>query len=122
MYRFNLKEACLLDVSGELSPAAHKELFAYISQNPAARLEYESILRRYSRLQSLPIPEPSAEQRARIPAEIKASIRRTIKQQKLASAHPLRRHWALTGVAAIAAGLLVTVCIGLGLRALQSHQ
>src|SRR3954470_11143737 len=112
MYRFNLKEACLLDVSGELSPAAQKELFAYISQNPNARLEYESIRRRFDRLQSLPIPEPSAEQRARIPAEIKASIRHTIKQQKLATAHPMRKHWALSGIAAIAAGVMVTASIG----------
>ena len=112
MTRWNLKQASLLELSGELSSAARAKLFEYLRRNPVANSEFQSLRENLQLLQSLPIPEPSAAQRRTIPATIKNAL-----QQKFANmaivGRPRRRltliRYALAGSAAIAAAFLVAM-------------
>ena len=73
MDNLNLKQTCLLEVSGELTTGARRRLFDEISHDPTACMQYEAVRSAFSILDLLPIPEPSAEERRLIPARIKAA-------------------------------------------------
>jgi hypothetical protein len=70
----DLKQKCLLELSGELPPAARKELIHQISNDPEACNTYESVRENYSLLDFLPFVEPSAAERRAIPATIKQLV------------------------------------------------
>jgi hypothetical protein len=80
MSKLNLKQASLLDASGELSSPARHQLMAHISRDSAAQEEYRQTGENFAILQTLPIPEPSAAQRQFIPARIKQAIHRALRQ------------------------------------------
>ena len=75
MSNLNLKQMCLLELSGELSPAARRQLLARLANDPEASQLFETLRDQYSVLNVLPIPEPSAEERQRIPRTFKRAIR-----------------------------------------------
>jgi anti-sigma factor RsiW len=115
MTRFNFKEACLLDASGELSPPARQELAAYLAANPAARQEYEVIRQQFETLQSLPLIKISREQQLELPAHLKeklhaaalaqARIRRAATRRKLIQC-------ALAGITSAAAAVMFVASMG----------
>src|SRR6476660_2710482 len=112
MMKLNLRQACLLEASGELSTSARKELFDQISQDPAARQEYERVQAELALLRSLPFHEPSAADRRWIPVRIKRAIRRQLLQKMPAKqssrSFPLRSYAPLfvrSGAALVAAAL-----------------
>jgi hypothetical protein len=74
MDNLDLKQKCLLELSGELTPSARKQLIEEIANNPEACREYETASENYSIFGYLPFPEPSAAERREIPSQIKASI------------------------------------------------
>ena len=102
MDNLKLKQTCLLDASGELTPAARKEFIKHISQDPEAYQQYESTYGAFALLGLLPIPEPSAHERRAIPAQIKKAIHAAmagpVKQAR--RARMLIRYAALTALLA----------------------
>jgi hypothetical protein len=107
MSNLNLKQTCLLDVSGELPPEARKELLGQISNDPAAINQYETIRKDFALLSMLPIPEPSAEERRRIPATIKGAVNAAF----AAPVNQARRFGLLTRYAAAAAVLVTAMSV-----------
>lgn len=102
MSKLNLKQASLLDASGELSAPARRQLMAHISQNPAAQEQYQQSCENFAILQNLPMPEPSAAQRRFIPARIKQAIHRALRQPATDASWAgrwMRVRYTLTGLA-----------------------
>jgi anti-sigma factor RsiW len=126
MTRFNFKEACLLDASGELGPAARHALGAYLRENPEVRHEYHEICKQFELLKRLPPAELSAEQRAEIPAQLKATLQAAFRQQKHVKQAAMRRKLirsALAGVASAAAAVVVVAALGgMGDRSWQARE
>jgi hypothetical protein len=116
MTRFNFKEACLLDASGELGDAARRALYAYLRENPAACLEYEEIRKEFEVLGGVPAAAVTARQRREVPARLKQKLHQTFdrraRAKRAAARAELIRH-ALTGVAAAAAAAVVVLSITL---------
>lgn len=115
MTRFNFKEACLLDASGELGPGARQALAAYLKENPDVRHEYHDICKQYELLKRLPPAEITAEQRAEIPAQLKATLQAAFLQQTQMKQAATRRRLirsALAGVASAAAAVVVVAALG----------
>ena len=129
MMKFNLRQACLLEASGELSTSSRKELFDQISQDPAARQEYERIQAELELLRTLPFHEASAADRRWIPARIKRAIRRQLVQTLPAkeSSRPLKlRSYApvfiRSGAALVAAAIVLAFTLSMFQRsALARH-
>jgi len=110
MENLDLKQRSLLELSGELTPAARKDLFDEISNSPASCQEYEQVRDDFALLCMLPIPEPSAEERRSIPAQIKRSIRAgAVRPTKRAGMGRLLVQCAasllIAGIVGIAAGM-----------------
>ena len=115
MIRLNFREACLLDASGELGPAARREFLEYIRQNPAACLEYEEIRREFELLRGLPLTgqgEVSPRQRRKIPAQLKAVIERHMREKRAIRRTKLIRY-AWMSVASAAAAIAIVIGAGL---------
>ncbi|HEY4330206.1 MAG TPA: hypothetical protein VGN88_10760 [Phycisphaerae bacterium] len=120
MSKLNLKEASLLDISGELEEGAREELRAKIAVDSADFSEYEKIQENFKLLEHLPIPEPSAAERKRIPAMIKKAIHAALPLQKEAvgvhgvSKGAVRdkqlRNWIVSWKSA---GLAIAACLGI---------
>ncbi len=105
--RFNLKQASLLDASGELSQSARQKLLAHVAQDPAASAEYQAAQENYALLGNLPIPEPSAAERQHIPAIIKHTLHAALRQhEKRAGRVPLLMRYA-------AGALTLATCVAL---------
>jgi anti-sigma factor RsiW len=125
MSKLNLKQASLLDASGELSSPARRQLIAHISENPAAQDQYRKTSENFAILQSLPFPEPSASQRQLIPARIKHALHRALRQcekQTATAVGHLPAFWNLRRYAG--AGLALAACIavcGMLLLVRSSH-
>jgi hypothetical protein len=104
MSQLNLKQTCLLDASGELTPEARKELLDRVTRDPEANNDYQNAHAALSLLSMLPIPEPSAAERRAIPLAIKqaihAALERPVKEARRLQS-PMRY--------AMAAGLLLVV-------------
>jgi hypothetical protein len=115
MSKLNFKEASLLDASGELRPATHRQLMARISRDSAAQQQYQESQENLALLASLPIPEPSAAERRAIPARIKQALHRTLRQheKQAAAAEERQRSGALLFRYA-SAGLALAACLALG--------
>jgi hypothetical protein len=75
MGRLTLRQASLLDASGELGEPARQKLARRIVEDSKARDQYEAAQDNLAVLQILPMPEPSAAERRAIPAMIKKAIR-----------------------------------------------
>ena len=117
MMRFNFKEASLLDASGELSPAARQALAAYLSENPAARLEYEDIRQQFQLLQSLPLPELARTQQTSMPARLKEKLAAAMREQARANQAATRRRLircAAAGITSAAAAVILVASLGAG--------
>src|ERR1043166_3144155 len=82
MKNLNLKAACLLELSGELTPAARQKLLDKITHDPATHLEYEMMRERYGMFGEMAIPEPSALERKLIPARIKRAVHLALRQRE----------------------------------------
>jgi hypothetical protein len=110
MTRLNLNDASLLDISGELGPAARAQLHSHLAKKPAARARYNAIAAQYGRLSSLPKPALDPEEAHRIAGDIKAAIHERLDRQ--ARVHQAQRHarfihYALAGLSAAAAVAVV---------------
>jgi len=115
MTRFNFKEACLLDASGELSPTARQQLAAYLSENPAAHLEYEAIRERFETLQSLPLIKISRFQQLEVPAQLKEKLHAaSLAQAREKKAVTRRRliQCAVAGITSAAAAVVLVASMG----------
>jgi anti-sigma factor RsiW len=115
MTRFNFKEACLLDASGELSLPARQELAAYLASNPAARQEYESIREQFDTLQSLPLIKISREQQLELPAHLKEKLHAAALAQaraRRAATHRKLIQCALAGLTSAAAAVMLVASMG----------
>ncbi len=124
MIRMNFREACLLDASGELGKTARRELLEYIRDNPAANGEYHEIRQTLESLEHVPPTEFSAKQRIEIPAQIKNTIRRALRQQqheKQAATRQKLIRRALLGVGSLAALLFLTMGVRLPQAAAIRH-
>ena len=111
MTRLNLNDASLLDISGELGPIARNRLHAHLNATPAAKADYNTLAGRYSLLRSLPQPDLSEAEKARIAANLKAAIHAHLDRQTHGK-QALRRakliHYALASLSAAAAAAVVT--------------
>ena len=107
MDRLTQKQALLLTVSGEVSPAARRAIMAQVMQDPALNSEYQEMREGMELLSALPIPEPSAAERREIPAFIKQTLRQALQEKEAASRFLLRRYAA--GALAIAASVALMV-------------
>jgi hypothetical protein len=115
MTRFNFKEACLLDASGELGPDARRELAAYLRQNPDAREEYLDICAQFDLLQALPPVELAPADNSAIPARLKANLHAAALARKRKKQAVTRRQLiasALAGLTSAAAAVLVIASLG----------
>lgn len=106
MRKWTLKDACLLDVFGELPPAAHDKLARKLDENPAFRRTHDELSRDADILRSLPIHEPSALDRQRIPSQIKQALHRSLFQQQ-------REKWTRRARLLIRRAALAGVCTSL---------
>ena len=105
--KFNLKQKCLLDASGELTDAAREALREEAAESPQVKAEYETARENFAVFSALPIPEPSAAERKYIPAMIKRSIHGALlEREKRAGRMALLSRWA-------AGGLAVAACVGI---------
>lgn len=108
MNRLTHKQALLLAASGEMSDAARREVMAHVAQDPELNADYQDIREGMELLGNLPIPEPSAAERRKIPATLKKAIHEAL-QKKAA------RGWLTRGgyaVSAIAAAILLMIGAG----------
>jgi hypothetical protein len=125
MTRFNFKEACLLDASGELGPDARRALAAYLHENPDLRFEYLDIHEQYHLLSSAPPVELSPGEEARIAAQMKACLHAASlerKREKQAATRQKLIASALAGLTSAAAALLFVATLGgTGDRAWQAR-
>lgn len=115
MSKLNLKQASLLDASGELRSPARRQLMAHISRDSAAQEQYRQTCENFEILQSLPIPEPSAAQRQLIPLRIKQAVHRALRQPSARTtaysiSRLMRARYATAGLALAAC---VAVCCAL---------
>lgn len=122
MSKLNLKEASLLDVSGELGSPARGQLMAHISTDSNAQEKYQRTCDNFALLQTLPIPEPSAAQRQFIPARIKLAIHRALGQfdkpaAPTATARPRTRFRYAAASLALAACMVVAISLSHAQRA-----
>jgi len=106
----NFREACLLDASGELTPAAREELLQYLRENPAAASEYHEILETFEAARPAP-QEFSARQRFEFPVQIKAAIAGELLRQKQAGTRARLIRYAWRGVFATAAMLALVALV-----------
>ncbi|HVX83447.1 MAG TPA: hypothetical protein VH253_01385 [Phycisphaerae bacterium] len=120
MTRLNLTDASLLDISGELGSAAQDQLHARLDAKPDAQAEYHAVAEQYTLLRSLPQPQVSDAQKARMTDRIKAAIHAHLDFQARGK-QALRRarliHYALAGLSAAAA----VAVIAAGLVLINSH-
>jgi hypothetical protein len=120
MTRLNFTEACLLDASGELGPAARRKLLLYVRENPAALARYREILKQFEILPPADPLELSARDRREIPAQIKRNIH-TILRRQLADKRAAKRlkliRWASAGIGSAAAMVLLMAAVGFPHRA-----
>jgi anti-sigma factor RsiW len=113
MTRFNFKEACLLDASGELGPAARQALAAYLHENPDARDEYNQIRQQFDALHTAPAGLSPHQQR-RIPIQLKSTLQHTFAQRALNKKARTRRKLiraALAGISSAAAAVLLVATL-----------
>ncbi len=109
MTRWSLKEACLLDLFGELPPSAREKLLEKMEQNPHLQREYEILRDGLTVLHRLPPHEPSAEDRRKIPAQIKKNLRAALRERQRQE-RAVRPHLLIRG-AALAAACALTLFI-----------
>jgi hypothetical protein len=83
--KWNLKQASLLDASGELSGPARQKLLEKIKNDPSANAEYETAQQNFAIFDYLPFPEPSAAQRLFIPRMLKSAIHSALRQHEQAA-------------------------------------
>ncbi|MCL2641453.1 MAG: hypothetical protein FWD53_11445 [Phycisphaerales bacterium] len=105
-----LSEACLLDASGELSPATQKRLYAHIAKHPAARRQFEQIQRDMAMLRSIPTMQLAEPARQKVAANIKTGIRtqwRELERDELSNRRWKLFYSSLAGMSAVAAALLL---------------
>jgi hypothetical protein len=116
MSRLNLKQASLLDASGELGEAARRQLHLRMMEDSQARQERQAAEESMALLRSLPIPEPSAAERQEIPRRIKHAIYEALQEQAAADHPPtwsMRLRTTQRFARAIALAACVTIVAGL---------
>jgi hypothetical protein len=124
---FNLRQASLLDASGELGDPARQKLALRLLEDPVARRRHENARDNLALLQILPIPEPSASERRAIPAMIKRAIRLALLEEDAAASglpapspdRPARR-WARWSAGALAMAACAAIVASLAMNN-QSH-
>jgi hypothetical protein len=115
----SLKECSLLEASGELSPAARKQLYAVVSKSPAAQAELEQARTDLELLHSLPQIRIPKEEFNRIGAAIKQGVHR--KLDRLARTEAAKARWKLVyyavgSLSAAAAALVLVSALNMATR------
>ena len=117
MGRLTLKQASLLDASGELGEPARQKLALRIIEDAQAHRQHEAAQDDLAVLQILPMPEPSAAERRAIPTVIKKAIRLALLTKEAAASDapvqagaghaPGRSRWAVGAMALAACAAIV---------------
>ncbi len=120
MNRLTHKEALLLALSGELGDAARRDVMRQVAQDPILNAEYQEAREGMELLATMAIPEPSAEERRRIPATIKKLVHQALQQKEAGPRFSLGRYAA----GALAAAVTIAVLAGFwsGERARTARQ
>jgi|GEM_PF-1636964 len=114
MTRLSLKDACLLDVSGELSTKRKAALREHVEKFPAATIEYQLVKGQFELLRSLPKAELNDFQKRGIASSIKQGIHKKlakIEREKAAQNRMKLVYRALAGISGIAACIVIGVGI-----------
>jgi hypothetical protein len=118
MGRLTLKQASLLDASGELGEPARQKLAQRILEDAKVRRLHEAAQDDLAVLQILPMPEPSAAERKAIPGMIKKAIRLALLAKEAATSEAIvpgrvphragRSRWVVGAMALAACAVIVT--------------
>ncbi len=131
MGRLNLKQASLLDASGELGEPARQKLALRILEDSGARRQYETAQADLAVLQILPMPEPSAAERRAIPTMIKKAIRLALLTKEAGTSdaplqagtgRPSRRSRWAAGALTLAACAVIVGTLSLMARSQDARQ
>ncbi len=122
MKRLNLKQACLLDVSGELGAEAGGILREHVETYPAAMFEYDQAIAQFKRLESLPPLESQMDQLAleRMKQRVKDSLHDALKSRRKAARRRTIRRWFYRSMS-MASGVAAALVIMAGVYIVHQH-